>query len=79
MRGRLTENLHSEKQTVASSHVGDHTAVLAAVLRPHFLYLQVLTSCQPLDTTAQLMEQVEDKEMSQRTWLLVKYLFCLFF
>lgn len=53
----LTENLHSEKQTGASSDVRDHTAVLAAVLRPDFLYLEVLTPCQPLDTTSQLKEK----------------------
>lgn len=53
--GRLTENFHCEKETVTSSHVGDHTAVLAAVLRPDLLYLQVLTPSQPLDTTTRLM------------------------
>lgn len=55
LTGQLTENLHCEKQAGASSHVGDHTAVMAAVLRPDFLYLQVLTPCQLLDTTTQLM------------------------
>lgn len=51
----LTENLHCEEETCASSHVGDHTAVLATVLRRDFLDLQVLTSCQPLDTPTQLI------------------------
>lgn len=45
LRDKLTENLHCEKQTRASSHVGDHTAVKATVLRLDFLYLQVLTPC----------------------------------
>lgn len=50
----FTENFHGEKETGASGHVGDHTAVLAAVFRPHFLDLEVLPPGQPLNTTPQL-------------------------
>ncbi len=57
----LTDNLHREEQTGASSHVGNHTAVLAAVLRSDFLYLQVLTPSQPLDTTSRLIKQEEEE------------------
>lgn len=35
---------------------------MAAVLRFDFLYLQVLPSCQPLESTAQLMKQEEGRE-----------------
>lgn len=60
----LTENFHSEKETVATSHVGYHTAVEAAVLRSDLLYLQVLTPCQLLDSTTQLSER-ENREKEE--------------
>lgn len=62
LTGQPTENLHCEKQTGASSHVGDDTTVMAAVLRFDLLYLQVLPSCQPLESTAQLMKQEEGRK-----------------
>ena len=51
---QLTEDLHSEEKAGASGHVGDHAAVLATVLRPNILDLQVLTPGKPLDATPQL-------------------------
>lgn len=61
----LTDDLHREEQTGAPGHVGDHTAVMATVFRPDFLYLQVLTACQPLDATAQLMVRSNTELESQ--------------
>lgn len=54
-QSRLTDDLHREKQTGASGHVGDHAAVMATVFRPDFLDLQVLAPRQALDATAQLV------------------------
>lgn len=67
MTSILTENFHSEEETAASSYVGNHTAILAAILRPDFLYLQVLTPCQLLDTTTQLIQQKERKDRIRKS------------
>jgi len=50
----LTEDLHGEEEAGAARHVGDHAAVVSAVLGAHVRHLQVLPPRQPLHAPAQL-------------------------